>query len=108
MGYEEDTERQMATSKKETKHYVVVRASAGGTTGRYSSTYGPAAAAKKAAKQRFTGSTNKVRITVRETGTEREFTYDVERKKLAEPKVRKIGNSEVRNMYEIKCKAVKK
>lgn len=94
-------------STKEAKHYVVERASAGGTSGYYSSKSGPSAAARKAANKRFTKSVTKIRITVRETGSDRTFTYDVQRVKLPKAFVSTIAGREIRREYTTKIKAVK-
>ena len=90
----------------ELRHYVVVRSSAGKPGGRYASRSGPAAAAKKAASKRFGGKSS-VRVTVRETGTDREFTYDAKRVKLAKPVVIKsIAGVIVTSEYRVEVKAV--
>ncbi|KAG1654883.1 hypothetical protein FOA52_006527 [Chlamydomonas sp. UWO 241] len=83
----------------------VVRASSGKTGGRYASKSGPAAAAKKAASKRF-GSKSSVRVTVRETGTDREFTYDAKRVKLPKPVVRKIRGITVTSEYRVDVRSV--
>lgn len=93
--------------KKEMKHYTVEKSSAGGTDGYYTSRSGPAAAARKAANRRFTSATTKIRITLRETGTQRTFTYDVTRVKLPKPYVSKIKGREIVRQFTTKCKAVK-
>ena len=93
-------------AKKEAKHYVVVKSTVGGTDGYYSSRSGPAAAAKKAATRRFTDGHNTITLTVRETGTEREFTYQLTREKLAKPFVSKIAGKEVVRRYVVKSKAM--
>jgi hypothetical protein len=95
-------------SKSVIRHYVVVRASLGKIGGRYASNAGPSAAAKKAASNRF-GSKNKMRITVRQTGSDREFTYDATREKLAKPVVRRItGVMVTTSEYRVLVKAVAK
>jgi hypothetical protein len=97
-----------ASSKSVIRHYVVVRTSLGKIGGRYASNSGPAAAAKKAASTRF-GIKNKMRITVRQTGSDREFTYDATREKLAKPVVRRIAGVMVATSeYRIVVKAAKK
>lgn len=93
-------------SKGDEKHYVVVLPN-GKEEGRYTSRSGPASAARKAATKRFTGSTGKVRITVRETGSERTFTYDVQRVKLDTPFVSTIKGKQIKREYTTKIKAVK-
>jgi hypothetical protein len=88
----------------EKKNYVVVKTSHGGLEGGpYTSGQGPASAARKAARQRFTKANSKIRITVRATHGTREFTYNVTRVKLAKPVVRMIKGKEIVNNYEIKC-----
>jgi len=87
------------------RHYTVVRASAGKPGGRYASKSGPAAAARKAAAKRFGGKSN-VRVTVRELGTDREFSYDATRAQLPMPVVRKIAGVMVASKYRVKVKAV--
>lgn len=87
------------------KHYVVV-GSNGLESGRYSSSCGPAAAAKKAASRRFTDKVTRLEITVRETGTDRTFTYTARRVKLARPVVRRVaGGREIRSEYVTEVKA---
>lgn len=93
--------------KSEEKHYVVVLPNSR-EEGRYTSRSGPASAARKAATKRFTNSTTKVRITVRETGTERTFTYDVQRVKLDKPFVSTIKGKTIKREFTTKIKAVKK
>jgi hypothetical protein len=94
---------------KPMNHYTVTKTSAGKPGGRYTSKSGPAAAAKKAASKRFGkgGSGNKLRLTVRETGTKSEFTYDATRIKLAKPVVRKIKGVTITSEYSVDVKAVK-
>lgn len=95
----------MAASKKEKKNYVVVKASAGGTDGLYTSASGPAAAAKKAATKRFKKSAGAmITITMRQTGSDREFTYHVKRVKLAKPFVSKIAGKEIVRKYATEIK----
>lgn len=86
--------------------YTVVRSSVGEPGGRYASKSGPAAAAKKAASKRF-GTKRSVRVTIRETGTDREFTYDATRVKLSKPVIRKIGGVTVTREFRVKVVAVK-
>jgi len=91
-------------------YYTVTTSTIGASGGRYSSRSGPGAAAKKAASKRFSkskGSGSKLRLTVRENGTQREFTYDATRTKLAKPVVRKIGGVTVTSEYFISIAAVK-
>ena len=90
---------------KSLRHFTVTSASVGEPGGRYSSKSGPDSAAKKAASKRF-GSKNAMRLTVRELGTKKEFTYDAKRVKLAKPFVRKIGGKTIKSEYEVKVKAV--
>ena len=99
----------MAGSKKSGKvNYVVVASSHGGTDGTYSSKRGPQAAASKAATQRFNKTkTDKLRITIRETGTDRKFTYDVKRVKLAKPVETVIKGVKIVRQYENKVVPVK-
>ncbi len=91
-----------------TRYFTVTKSSSGDVGGRYSSKSGPAAAAKKAASKRFQGSStggkNKIRLTIRETGTNDEFTYDAERIKLDKPIVRKINGSTITSKYRIEVK----
>jgi hypothetical protein len=95
-------------SKSESKNYTVISSSIGGTGGRYTSASGPAAAAKKAASQRLRGASgnNKVRLTVRQLGSDREFKYEATRVKLAKPVVRKIKGVTITSEYKIEIKAV--
>jgi hypothetical protein len=88
------------------RHYTVVRSSAGKPGGRYASKSGPAAAAKKAASKRFGKEGGKMRVTVRETGTDREFTYDATRVKLPKPIVRKIAGITVTSRYRVDVRSV--
>ena len=84
---------------------MVTRSSAGKPGGRYASKSGPAAAAKKAASKRF-GTKSKARVTVRELGSDREFTYDATRVKLPKPIVRKIGGKTVTSEYRVEVRSV--
>lgn len=93
--------------KKPIKNYVVERASAGGTDGSYTSRSGPAAAASKAATKRFTSKVTAVKITVRETGTDKLFTYNIKRVKLPKPFVTVIKGKEIVRKYKTVCKAAK-
>jgi hypothetical protein len=94
------------------RYYTATESSIGKPGGRYCSKSGPASAAKKAASKRFAnnrGSSGdgKMRLTLRETGTNREFTYTATRTKLAVPIVRKIGGVTVTSEYKVDVKAVK-
>lgn len=96
-------------AKSESKNYTVIASSIGGSGGRYTSASGPAAAAKKAASQRLRGAssgTNKVRLTMRQLGSDREFKYEATRVKLAKPVVRKIKGVTITSEYKIEIKAV--
>lgn len=93
---------------KEERRYTVTKASSGGDGGTYASKSGPAAAAKKAASKRFKSGTTKIRLTIRQLGSKREFTYDAQRVKLPQPVIRKIGNTTVKSEYKTEVKAVKK
>ena len=97
----------MAGAADQQRHYVVVKSSAGKPGGRYASKSGPAAAAKKAASKRFGKALHKLRLTVRETGTDREFTYDAHRVKLAKPLVRTINGKTIKTEYTVEVKAVR-
>lgn len=88
------------------RYYVVTKTSIGDVGGRYSSTTGPAAAAKKAATKRF-GSSMKLRITVRETGTQKEFSYEAQRVKLDTPVVRTINGKTISTNYRVMIKSIK-
>jgi hypothetical protein len=90
----------------EIRHYVVVKSSQGGTAGYYSSKSGPAAAAKKAANRRFTASSTTLTLTLRETGTDREFSYRLTRKKLPKPYVSTIAGKEIKRLYTTEVKAL--
>ena len=89
------------------RHYVVVRSSRGSPGGRYSSKTGPAAAARKAATRRFGGASTKLQITVRETGTDREFTYTAHRVRLPKPFVRQINGKNVTSEHKTEVVAVR-
>ncbi len=93
-------------SKADTRHYVVLKSSRGEPGGRYSSKSGPAAAAKKAASRRFGKDNSDLRITVRETGTDREFSYVAKRVKLSKPVVREIGGKKITSLYKVEVKSV--
>lgn len=95
-------------SDKKEKNYVIVSVSTGDATGTYRSRSGPAAAARKAANRRFGPGVEKIRISIRETKTSKEFTYDVERVKLPTPFVSTIDGKEIKREYTTKIKAVKK
>ena len=90
-------------------NYTVISSSMGKPGGRYSSNNGPAAAAKKAASQRFRGASagsNKMRLTVRQLGSDREFKYEATRVKLPKPFVRKIKGVTITSEYQVVVKAV--
>jgi hypothetical protein len=89
----------------EMNHYSVTKSSVGKPGGRYASKSGPAAAAKKAASKRF-GKGTKLRLTVRELGSDREFTYDAARIKLAKPVVRKIKGVTITSEYRVDVRSV--
>lgn len=95
-----------ARAPKEVRFYVVVKSN-GKEEGVYKSKSGPSGAARKAARRMFTASTTKVRLTIRERGTQKTFTYDVARIKLPKPVIRKINGVEFKNEYTTKVKAVK-
>ena len=85
----------------------MISSSVGKPGGRYKSASGPAAAAKKAATQRLRaskGSGSKVRLTVRQLGTDREFKYDATRVKLAKPVIRTIKGVTIKSEYAIDIK----
>ncbi len=87
------------------RYFTVTRTSIGETGGRYASKSGPAAAAKKAASKRFGKSkSNQIRLTIRETGTADEFTYNAHRIKLDKPIVRKINGATITSKYRIEVK----
>jgi hypothetical protein len=65
------------------RYYTVTKTTVGNSGGRYGSHSG-ATAAKKAASKRFS-THNKMRLTVRETGTDREYMYTATRVKLPKP-----------------------
>ena len=88
------------------RHYVVVKSSRGSPGGRYSSNTGPAAAARKAATRRF-GGASKLQITVRETGSDREYTYVARRVKLPKPFVRQIDGKSVTSEFKTNVVAVR-
>lgn len=94
------------TTKGASANYTVVSCTSGETGGTYASKSGPAAAAKKAATRRFNGK-SKLRLTLRQLGTQKQFTYDCQRVKLAKPVMRKIKGATVTSEYETKVKAVK-
>lgn len=91
------------------RHYVVTSCTYGEPGGRYSSKSGPAAAARKAASKRLGKNEGaaRLRLTVRETGTSREFTYDARRVKLEQPAVRIIGGKQIVSKYRVDVKAVR-
>jgi hypothetical protein len=89
------------------KYYVFVNKD-GSENGRYSSTNGPAAAAKKAATRRFTDRMRVLQVTVRETGTQKRFSYTATRTRLPQPLVRQFASGEVRTQYKIVLKAIKR
>jgi len=80
--------------------YTVVRSSVGAPGGRYVSKSGPAAAARKAASKRF-GSGTSMRVTIRETSSDHEFTYDATRVKLPKPVVRTIAGVTVTSRHRV-------
>lgn len=79
--------------------------------GRYTSS-SPSGAARKAARQLFIGNTARVSIKfmIRETtagSPKRMFTYVAQREKLAEPKVVRLGTSEIKYTHSYNVKACK-
>ena len=78
---------------------MVVATTKGESGGRYVSSSGPAAAARKAANRRLGHGVGKLTLTIRETGTSKEFTYKAERTKLATPYVRTINGKTVKSEY---------
>jgi hypothetical protein len=92
-------------AKAEAKHYVVVKSSRGPPGGRYSSRSGPAAAARKAASRRFGRDNSDIRLTVRETGTDREFAYVAKRVKLPKPVVREIDGKKITSLYKVEVRS---
>jgi hypothetical protein len=97
------------TKKKPTINYTVTKSSIGSPGGRYSSRQGPAAAARKAASQRFQSQTStrktKITLTIRQLGSDKEFSYEAKREKLAKPVVRTISGQTVTSKYQILVKA---
>jgi len=89
------------------RHYTVTKSSIGSPGGRYSSKSGPAAAAKKAASKRFGKGGSRVTLTVRQLGTDRDFTYSATRTKLSVPVVRKIKGVTIKSEYMVKVKSMK-
>ncbi len=97
-----------------TRNYTVTKCSIGSPGGRYSSRQGPAAAARKAASQRLqtrtTQKKTKITLTIRQLGTDKEFSYEAKREKLAKPVVRKLPGlngttTTVTSKYHILIKA---
>ena len=93
---------------KPVRYYTVMSTSLGEIGGRYASKSGPFAAAKKAANKRFSGDKTEMRLTIRETGTKNEFTYDAKRVQLSTPVVRKVGDTQITSKFKTDLKAVKK
>lgn len=94
----------------ESQNYVVVKASIGGIGGLYKSKSGPAAAAKKAASKRFQKAKNgatSLTLTVRPTGSDREFSYEATRVKLDKPFVSQINGIKVVRKFAIIVKSVR-
>lgn len=91
------------------RNYTVTKCSFGSPGGRYSSRQGPAAAARKAASQRFQSQTSskktKISLTIRQLGSDKEFSYEAKRVKLAKPVVRTINGQTVTSKYQIYIKA---
>ena len=92
----------------EKRIFTVVSCSVGKPGGRYvvSTSGGPAGAAKKAASKRFTGKNNKMRLTIRQTGTDKEMSYEACRVKLDKPIVRTVGGVEIVTKYRVDVKSV--
>jgi hypothetical protein len=90
-------------------NYTVVSCSSGSPGGTYASKSGPAAAAKKAATRRFDVKSNKyqLRLTLRQLGTQKQFSYECQRVKLPKPIVRNINGITVTSKFETKVKAIK-
>lgn len=90
-------------------NYTVASSSLGGPGGRYSSKSGPAAAAKKAASQRFRAASSgskTIRLTMRQLGSDKEFKYEATRVKLPKPFVRKIKGVTITSEYKVEIKAL--
>lgn len=87
-------------------NYTVTAASTGKLKGNYASKTGPASAAKKAASRRLPktdGAT--MTLTVRELGSDKEFSYRATRKALKKPVVRVIKGVKIENKFEIIVKS---
>ena len=95
----------MVVSVKPVRYYIVMASSIGKPGGRYASKSGPFAAAKKAASKRFGKDETSMKLTIRETGTKNEFTYDATRIKLDKPVVRKVGQTTIISEYKTDLKA---
>lgn len=95
--------------KKPTVNYTVTHCTIGSPGGRYSSRQGPAAAARKAASQRLQSQSQtkktKISLTIRQLGSDKEFSYEAKRVKLAKPVVRNINGTTVTSKYHILIKA---
>jgi hypothetical protein len=98
------TPQEEKKEKKDTYYTLVNRD--GGEEGRYKGNGGPAAAASKAASRRF-GSNNNIRVTVRELGTDKTFSYHATRVKLDKPFISTLDNGEtIERKFRTHVKAI--
>eukprot|EP00798_Chlamydomonas_sp_ICE-L_P008391 gene8391-18307_t len=96
----------MSTPQKNTYYTLVNRN--GGEEGRYKGNGGPATAASKAASRRF-GSNNTIRVTVRELGTDKTFSYNATRVKLDKPFISTLQNGDtIERKFRTDVKAIGK
>ena len=98
--------QQEKKEKKDTYYTLVNRD--GGEEGRYKGNSGPAAAASKAASRRF-GSNNNIRVTVRELGTDKTFSYNATRVKVDKPFISTLENGDtIERKFRTDVKAIGK
>jgi hypothetical protein len=90
--------------KKDT-YYTVVNSN-GSEEGRFKGNSGPATAASKAATRRF-GNNSRMRITVRELGTDKTFSYMATRVKLDQPFVSTIMGKRIERNFRTDVKSIK-
>jgi hypothetical protein len=93
------------STKKPKRVFTLVRSSLG-SIGRYKSTT-PHGAAKKAATQLLRGrKKTDVKVTIKEVGTDRKFSYHIKHEKLATPVERVINGNVVKHLYKSSTKKI--
>lgn len=106
---------QQQQQKKKSDSFTILKSDVGVEGGRYHSSNGPQAAARKAATQIFRNSQKAqeqgtVRLAIKKTTRGSDgltFVYNASRVELQEPKERVINGEKIVNRYDIAVKPVK-